>query len=95
MNYNIKVLSPEEYLEQFPIQAEEVPQVIGRPTFVSANKVITDLKTNCVSMKDTRSKIGKLHCMMDSSSMEANKTAIAESTDPGELDFTGMVKEET
>jgi hypothetical protein len=27
--------------------------------------------------------------------MEANKTAIAESTDPGELDFTGIVTEET
>jgi hypothetical protein len=34
MNYNITVLSPEEYLERFPIQAEEVPQVIGKPTFV-------------------------------------------------------------
>jgi hypothetical protein len=94
MNYNIKVLSPKEYLKQFPKQAEEVSQVIGKPTSVSANKVITALKTNCVSMKDTRSKIGKLHCMMDLSSMEANKTAIAESTDLGELDFNGMVTEE-
>jgi hypothetical protein len=41
MNYNIKVLTPEEYLEQFPIQAEEVPRVVGKPTFVSANVVIT------------------------------------------------------
>jgi hypothetical protein len=94
MNYNITVLSPEEYLERFLIQAEEVPRVIGKPTFVSANKVIAALKKNCVRMKDTRSKVGKLHCIMDSTAYKANKTAIVASTDPGELDFNGMEKEE-
>jgi hypothetical protein len=95
MNYNITVLSPEEYLERFPIQAEEVPQVIGKPTFASANKVIAKLKANCIRMKDTRSKVGKLHCIMDSTAYEANKTAVVASTDPGELDFGGMKKKET
>jgi hypothetical protein len=41
MNWNYKVLTPKEYLESFPIQAEEVPPVIGQPTFVAANVVIT------------------------------------------------------
>jgi hypothetical protein len=94
MNYNITVLSPEEYLERFPIQAEEVPRVIGKPTFVSANKVIAALKKNCIRMKDTRPKVGKLHCIMDSTAYKANKTAIVASTDPGELDFDGMEKGE-
>jgi hypothetical protein len=60
MNYNIKVLTPEEYLERFPIQAsEEVPRVVGKPTFVSANVVITALETNCIEMKDNRSSLEK------------------------------------
>ena len=94
MNYNITVLSPEAYLERFPIQAEEVPKVIGKPTFVSANRVIVALKKNCVNMKDTRSKVGKLHCIMDSKAHEEKKITIVASTDPGELDFTGKEKEE-
>jgi hypothetical protein len=70
--WNYKVLTPEEYLKSFPIKAE----VVGQPTFVAANVVITALKTNCIAMDDDRSALGKLHCMMDSSSMEANKTKI-------------------
>jgi hypothetical protein len=56
--------------------------------------VIAALKKNCIRMKDTRSKVGKLHCIMDSTAYEANKTAIVASTDPGELDFDGMEKAE-
>jgi hypothetical protein len=56
--------------------------------------VITALKTNCIEMKDNRSTLGKLHCMMESSSMEANKTAILASTDPGDLKFNGLATEE-
>jgi hypothetical protein len=53
MSQNILVLSPEDYLERFPIKAEEVPRVIGKPTFVSSNVVISALKTNCIRMKDS------------------------------------------
>jgi hypothetical protein len=90
----MKVLTPEEYLERLPIQAEEVPLVVEKPTFVAANMVITALKTNCIDMDDDRSALGKLHCMMDSSSMEAGKTAILASKDPGELNFNGVTTEE-
>ena len=31
MNWNYKVHTPEEYLEHFPIKAEEVPPVVGLP----------------------------------------------------------------
>ena len=79
MNWNYKVLTPEEYLEHFPIKAEEVPPVVGLPTFISSNVVITALKTNCIAMDDDRSNLGKLHCIMDTSSMEAR---ISASTDP-------------
>jgi hypothetical protein len=93
MNWNYKVLTPEEYLESFPIQAEDVPPVVGQPTFVAANVVITALKTNCIAMDDDKSALGKLHCMMDSSSMEANKQQILASTDPGELNYGGLATE--
>jgi hypothetical protein len=62
---------------------------VGKPTFVTANIVITALRTNCIDMDNDRSALGKFHCMIDSSSMEAGKTAILVSKDPGELDFNG------
>jgi hypothetical protein len=40
MSQTILVLSPEDYLERFPIKAEEIPRVIGKPTFVLSNVVI-------------------------------------------------------
>jgi hypothetical protein len=46
-------------------------------------------------MKDPRSSQGKLHCIMDSSSIEANKTAIVASKVPGELKFLGSATAET
>jgi hypothetical protein len=95
MSQTIVILSPEEYLGRFPIKAEEVPRVIGKPIFVASSVVIKALKTNCIRMKDPRSALGKLHCMMDSSSMEANKTAIVDSKDPGELKFLGSTTSET
>jgi hypothetical protein len=94
MNWNYKVLTPEEYLESFPIKADEIPSVIGEPTFVAAYAVIRALKTNCIAMEDDRSALGKLHCMMDSSSLEATKTKILASTDPGELTYQGLKTEE-
>jgi hypothetical protein len=93
MNWNYKVLAPEEYLEIFPIKAEEVPPVVGQPPFVAAIVVITALKTNCIAMDDDRSALGKLHCMMDSSSMEAGKTKILASKDTGELSYNGLATE--
>jgi hypothetical protein len=95
MSQNILVLSPEDYLGRFPIKAEEVPQVIGKPTFFSSNVVISALKTNCIRMKDSQSSLGKLHCIMDLSSVEENKTAIVASKDPGELKFNGSTTAET
>jgi hypothetical protein len=93
MNWNYKVLTPEEYLEKISIKAEEIPPVVGQPTLVASNVVITALKTNCIAMDDDRSALGKVHCMMDSSSMEANKTKILASKDPGELTYTGLATE--
>jgi hypothetical protein len=67
--------------------------VVGQQTFVAANVVITALKTNCIAMDDDRSALGKLHCMMYSPSMEANKTKILASKDPGELSYSGQATE--
>jgi hypothetical protein len=95
MSQTIAILSPEEYLERFPIKAEEVPQVIGKPTFVASSVVIKALKTNCIRMKDPRSSLGKLYCMMDSTSMEKNKIAVIASADPNELKFVGSTTVES
>ena len=38
-SWNYKVLTPEEFTEHFPTKAEEVPPVVGLPTFVSSNVV--------------------------------------------------------
>jgi hypothetical protein len=95
MSQTIVILSPEEYLERFPIKAEEVPRVLGKPTFVASSVVIKALKTNCIRMKDPRSSLGKLHCMMDSTSLEKNKTAVIASADPGELRFAGSTTAES
>jgi hypothetical protein len=93
MNWNYKVLTPEEYLKKFPIKAEEVPPVVGQPPFVASNVVITALNTNCIAMNDDRSALGTLHYMMDLSSMEANKTKNLASKDPGELSYNGLATE--
>jgi hypothetical protein len=93
MNWNYKLLTPKEYLERFPIKAEEVPPVVGQPTFGASNVVITALKTNCIAMDDDRSALGKLHCIMDSSPMEQGKQKILASTDPGELNNNGLATE--
>jgi hypothetical protein len=44
-------------------------------------------------MDDDRSALGNVHCMMDSSPMEANKAKILASTDPGELNYDGFTTE--
>jgi hypothetical protein len=43
MSQTIVILSPEEYLERFPIKAEEVPRVIGKPTFVASSVVVNKI----------------------------------------------------
>ena len=68
---------------------EEVDKVIGKPTFTKVNKVIVALKTNCIAMEDSRSNLGKLHCIMDSSHLEAGNNLITASIDPGELSYAG------
>jgi hypothetical protein len=84
MQRQIKAKTAEEYLLAFPIQVEEVDKIIDRPTFTSTNKVITALKTNCISIEDERSGLGKLHCIIDSTYMEAGGVG------PGPISFAGL-----
>jgi hypothetical protein len=90
MQYQTTPKTVEEYLTAFPIQMEEVNTVIGRPTFTKANKVMVALKTNYIAMEDTRSNLGKLHCIMDTKQIEADKQTISPSTDPGQIDFNDL-----
>jgi hypothetical protein len=83
MQYQTTPKTVEEYLTSFPIQMEEVDKVIGRPTFTKANKVVVALKTNCITMEDTRSNLGKSHCIMNTAHLESTKQIVPPSTDPG------------
>ena len=90
--YNVPTV--EEYMEKFPVKPEEVKPVVGLPTFVASLAVTTAIKTNCIAMDDDRSNLGKLHCIMDTASMEAGKQKILASTDPGELKYSGIPTQE-
>jgi hypothetical protein len=85
MQYQITTKTVEEYLTSFPIKIEEVD--IRRPTFTKANKVMVALKTNCIAMEDTRSNLGKLHCIMNTAHLETTKAVIPPSTDLGQIAF--------
>jgi hypothetical protein len=88
MQYQITTKTVEEYLTSFPIKIEEVD--IRRPTFTKANKVMVALKTNCIAMEDTRSNLGKLHCIMDTAHLESTKQAVPPSTDQGQIAFDAL-----
>jgi hypothetical protein len=90
MQRQIEAKTVEEYLLAFPIQVEEAAKIIDRPTFTSANKVITALKANCISMEDERSGLGKLHCIIDSTHMEVGGVGVVASINPGPISFTGL-----
>ena len=94
MNWSYKIFTPEEFLEEFPVKPEEIDPVVGIPTFVASLRVVTAIKTNSIAMDDDRSDLGKLHCIMDSSSLETNKTKVTASIDPGELDYSECKTEE-
>jgi hypothetical protein len=70
MQYQIVTKTVEEYLIAFPIKMEEVGKVIGRSTFTKMNQVTVALKTNCIAMEDSRSRVGRLHCITNSQHLE-------------------------
>ena len=90
MQYQIETKTVEEYLIAFPIKMEEVDKVIGRPTFTKINKVIVAIKRNCIAMDDTRSRVGKLHCIMNSQHLETGGIGIPPSVNPGPATFAGL-----
>jgi hypothetical protein len=48
------------------------------------------LKTNCIAMDDTRSNLGKLHCIMNTAHLESTKLIVPPSTDPGQIAFDAL-----
>jgi hypothetical protein len=48
------------------------------------------LKTNCISIEDERSNLGKLHCIIDSTHMEAGGVGVVPSINPGPITFEGL-----
>jgi hypothetical protein len=69
---------------------EVADKITDRPTFKSCNRVIKALKTNCISIEDERSDLGKLHCIIDTEDMEDDRIGIAASINPGPLSFNGL-----
>jgi hypothetical protein len=69
---------------------EEVNKIIDRPTFKSCNKVIKALRTNCISIEDERSDLGKLHCIIGSENMEEDGVGAVASINLGPLSYEGL-----
>jgi hypothetical protein len=69
---------------------EEADKVIGRPTFIKANKAIVAIKSNCIAIEDSKSRVGRLYCIMDSQYLETGAVAIVPSQNPGVLTFQGL-----
>jgi hypothetical protein len=90
MQRQLEAKTVEEYLLAFPIQMEEVDKITDRPTFKACNRVIKALKTNCISIEDERSDLGKLHCIINTENMEDDGIAIAASINPGPLSFDNL-----
>jgi hypothetical protein len=84
------VKTVKEYLLAFPIQMEEVNKITDRPTFKSCNRIIKALKTNCISIENERSDLGKLHCIIDTQNMEEDGQGVTASINPGPLSFDGL-----
>jgi hypothetical protein len=90
MQRQLEVKTVEEYLLAFPIQMEEVNKIIDRPKFKSCNKVIKALKTNCISIEDEISDLGKLHCIIDTKNIEEDGVGVIASINPGPLSYAGL-----
>jgi hypothetical protein len=90
MDYQIKVKTPEEFLSAFPIKMEEVDRVIGQPNFTKISKVTVALKKNCIAMYDSRSRVGKLHCIINSQTQEDDGVGIPASVHPGTPTLLGL-----
>jgi hypothetical protein len=82
MQYQSTTKTIEEYLIAFPIQMEA--------PFTKANKVIVAIKINCIAMEDSRSIVGKLHCIMNSQHLELNGIGIVPSINPEQATFVGL-----
>jgi hypothetical protein len=91
MQYQITTKTVEEYLIAFPIKMEEVDKVIGRPTVTKVNQVTVALKTNCYAMEDPRSRVGRLHCIVNSQHLEQGGIGILLSVNPGPPSFVSLV----
>jgi hypothetical protein len=90
MQYQIVTKTVEEYLIAFPIKMEEVGKVIGRLTSTKVNQVTVALKTNCIAMEDSRSRVGRLHCITNSQHLEQGGIGIQPSVNPGTPTFVGL-----
>jgi hypothetical protein len=70
---------------------EEVDKVIGRPNFTKVNRVTVAWKTNCITMEDARSRVGRQHCIVNSQHIEQGGIGIPSSVIPGIPTFVGLV----
>jgi hypothetical protein len=48
------------------------------------------LKTNCISVEDERSDLGKLHCIIDTENMEDDGVGVVASINLGPLSYDGL-----
>ena len=91
MNFQPSIKTVEDYINEFPIQKEEVEAVHGRPTFTKCHRVIEAVKTNLIAIDDVRSPVvGKLHLAMSTGHWETDGNDVDPSGDPGIASYDGL-----
>mmetsp|Transcript_48965 Transcript_48965/g.55453 ORF Transcript_48965/g.55453 Transcript_48965/m.55453 type:complete len:98 (+) Transcript_48965:267-560(+) len=63
--------SIKEYTDEFEVKKNDVPKVIGKPTYTTVKPVLDAVDKNLIGMKDDRDDIyGKLHLVSDTSQLQ-------------------------
>ena len=65
-----KGVTPEDYTKQFKIKMNDVPRIIGKPTYATIRPILDAVEMNLINMNDQQDPIwGKLHILQDTSGL--------------------------
>ena len=81
-----KGVTPEDYTKQFKIKKNDVPRIIGKPTYATVKQILDAVEMISINMNDQQNPIwGKLHILQDTSILPNGPAAmIPDSTNQSE-----------
>ena len=63
-----KGVTPEDYTKNFKIKKNDVPRIIGKPTYAKVKPILDAVEMNLINMNDQQDPIwGKLNILQDKS----------------------------